>query len=130
MHVCREFDYIIRIMNMLSTVDTLARRPATPDVDHIQFYASDTKQSFIGVAGAWQSLEPRRGTATIANSATSVAVTLGTDEPDANYGVYVSLGYDNGGCWITSEAVGGFTINVKTAAAGGNGGCRWMLVRD
>ena len=129
-HLAAELDRILFILNAISTVATLANRPATPAIDHIDFYASDTNQSFIGVGGQWVSKGPRRGTATIANSTTAIAVTLGTDEPDTNYAVYVSLGYDHGGAWITSEATTGFTINVKNAAAGGNGGLRWALVRD
>jgi len=123
-------DEIVLIINALSLVDTLASRTPLPHIDHIQYYASDTKQSFIGVAGAWQNMGPRRGSDTIANSATTKAVTLTPNEPDASYGVYVNLGYDNGGVWVTSKATTGFTVNVKTAAAGGNGGFRWILVRD
>ena len=125
-----EFDKLIFVVNTLSRVDTLANRSATPALDHIFFYASDTKQSFVGSAGAWENVGPRRGSATIADSGTTVAVTLTPNEPDANYGVYTEVGFDTGGWWITSKATTGFTININTAASGGNGGVRWTLVRD
>lgn len=130
LHLCAEFDRIIHILNALSRVDTLANRTPTPTLDHIMFHASDTNESFVAINGEWVSIGPRRGTATIADAATTIAVTLGTDEPDTDYAVYVELGYDNGGVWITSKATTGFTINVKNAAAGGNGDLRWSLVRD
>lgn len=53
----RVLDYswqgMIYVLNALLTVDTLANRPATPEIDQILFMASDTGELFAAVDGAW-----------------------------------------------------------------------------
>lgn len=118
------------VVNALSLVDTLANRTSTPGINHILFTASDTKQTFVGIAGAWQNVGPRRGSATITAGNTSVSVTLSPAEPNANYRLSLSTNYDHGRMWWTNKAVGGFDVTVITAAPGGGATVDWLLTRD
>lgn len=47
---------MIQTLNALSRVDTIANRPAIPDLDHIFFTASDTSQTYVAVNGVWVQL--------------------------------------------------------------------------
>ena len=109
-----QFDEVVYILNALSQADTLANRTALPDIDHILFYASDSKQTFVGTAGAWQNVGPRRGSATISAGSSTVAVTLTPNEPNANYRISLTGSAEIGGLWYTSKAASGFTINMAT----------------
>jgi hypothetical protein len=59
--------------------------------------------------------------------------TAGTDqtgyEADTSYDVWVTTSFDNGGFWITSKAVSGFTVNWKTATVDTNQTLSWLVVR-
>ena len=118
------------VVNGLSKVDTLANRRSTPIFNEAFFTASNTKQTFAGVAGVWENVGPRRGSATILAAATTVAVTLSPAEPDANYRLSLSTNYSHGGLWWTLKATTGWTINAATAAPGGGATVDWTLTRD
>lgn len=118
------------VLNALCKVDTLANRPATPTLDEIFYFADNSKELFVADSGAWQMVGPRRGSATIAASGTSVTVTLSPAEANANYRLGLTTDYDNGGLWYTSKLAGSFVINVKTAAPGGGATVDWSLTRD
>ena len=53
---------------------------------------------------------PKAGTATIADTASSVAVTFATAFPDANYAVSVTPDGDEA-IWVTNKTASGFTLN-------------------
>ncbi len=53
---------------------------------------------------------PKAGTDTIANSSATVAVSFATDFASANYSIGLSSDGDEE-IWVTSKAVGGFTLN-------------------
>jgi hypothetical protein len=59
--------------------------------------------------------------------------TAGTDqtgyETDTSYDVWVTTSFDNGGFWITSKAVSGFTVNWTTATADADQTLSWLVVR-
>ena len=125
----RTMTMVIHTLNALSITDTLANRTATPLQNHIFFTASDTNQLFCGVAGAWQNAGPRRGTATVAEAATTATVTLSPVENATTYVLGLTSGYDAGRVWWTSKAVGSFVINVSTAGPVGGGSVDWTLWR-
>lgn len=116
-------------VNALCRVDTLANRTSTPTINEIFFVASDTLQLFVGVAGAWQNAGPRRARTTIAESATSAAVTFSPAENAATYSLTFAPSYNAGAVWYTAKATSGFTINVSTAAPVGGGTVDWTLWR-
>jgi len=66
-----------------------------------------------------------RGSATFATSGT-VSVSFGTDEPDATYFLAISGDVDEN-FWVTSKAVGGFTINSDNALSTAT--VDWVLIR-
>lgn len=115
--------------NALFRIDTLANRTTTPDLDESFFAASDTKQLFGGVSGAWENLGPRRARATVVEAATTVAVTLSPAENATTYILSLTPSYDAGRVWYTAKATSGFTINVATAAPVGGGTVDWTLWR-
>lgn len=115
--------------NALLRVDTLANRTATPDLDESLFVTSDTNQLFAGVSGAWQNAGPRRGRTTVAEAATTAAVTLSPAENATTYSLSLTPSYNAGAVWYTAKATSGFTINVATAAPAGGGTVDWTLWR-
>lgn len=125
----RVLTMVIHTLNALSITDTLANRTATPGQNHILFTASNTKQLFVGVAGAWENAGPRRGQATVAEAATTSAVTLSPAENLTTYILTFLPSYDAGRIWYTSKATSGFTVNVTTAAPAGGGTVDWTLWR-
>lgn len=50
----------------------------------------------------------------------------GCAEPDANYGVHVTPGWNAGAVWVTSKATTGFTVNWQTAP-GSNTALDWLI---
>lgn len=120
---------LIFVVNALCKVDTLANRRSTPEMNEGFFAASDTRQLFVGISGTWENLGPRRGTATVAEAATTVAVSLSPAEPDDSYVVNATPEDNLGSVWITSKATSGFTINVSTAAGAGGDTVGWTLWR-
>lgn len=125
----RAWTQMVQVLNALSRTDTLANRPATPDLNHSFFTTSDSKQTFIGVAGVWEAVGPRRGSVTIANPATTGAVTLTPNEPNTNYRLSFLADYNSGATFYTAKAAGGFTVNVTTSP-GASGVVDWLLQRD
>ena len=125
----RVWSLAIQTVNALSRVDTLANRPTTPALDHVFFTTSDSKQTFVGVSGAWENVGPRRGSATITNPATTAAVTLTPNEANANYRLAFLPDYNAGAVWHTAKASTGFTVNVVTTP-GVSGVVDWQLTRD
>ncbi|HAM54126.1 MAG TPA: hypothetical protein DCQ64_01395 [Candidatus Rokubacteria bacterium] len=126
----RHWVQLTYVVNALSLVDTLANRTSTPGINHIFFTASDTKQTFVGVGGAWENVGPRRGSATLTAGNSSVAVTLSPAEADTSYRLTLSTNYNAGDLWWTSKATSGFTINTETVAPGGGATVDWLLTRD
>jgi len=53
---------MVYVLNALCKVDTLANRSATPTLNETFFVASDTDQTFVGVAGAWKEVGRVNGT--------------------------------------------------------------------
>lgn len=114
--------------NALLRADTLSNRAATPDLNESAFVASDTKQLFVGVNGAWENAGPRRGSVSVSGGATTATVTLSPSEPDTNYHVVATARGNMGALWISSPAVGSFVVNVASAPVGATD-VDWALFR-
>ena len=125
----RVWTILVQTVNALSQTDTLAVRQSVPDLDHIFFTESDSLVTSVAVAGVWEHVGPRRGNVTINNPATTVAVTLTPNEPDANYRIAPGADYNAGFVWTTVKATTGFTLNVTTSP-GASGVLDFMLMRD
>lgn len=65
---------------------------------------------------------------TFGAAVTSVAVTFGSAEPDADYMVVTQLAW-NTKVWITSLASTGFTITVADAPGGSGLDIKWAVIR-
>ena len=65
--------------------------------------------------------------AAITNGATTLAVTFGTAQADANYAVLCTPNYGTT-CYVTSQTASGFTINFGTAAPA-SATVHWLVVR-
>lgn len=116
-------------LNALSKVDTLANRTTTPGQNEIFFTTSNTKETFIGVAGAWQMVGPRRGSVTMTSGATTAAVTLSPATADTSYRLSLTPSWNAGAIWYTAKATTGWTVNVGTAP-GADSTVDWSLTRD
>ena len=125
----RIWSELVFTVNTLCRVDTLANRRTTPQLNESFFAASNTRQLFVGVAGTWENVGPRRALATIANTATSVTVTLTPAEPDTSYLVVATAEDNLGAIWITSKLAGSFVINSAVAAGVGGDTVGWTLWR-
>lgn len=120
---------MLHTVNALSIVDTLANRTSTPGQNHILFTASNTKETFIGVSGAWQMVGPRRGSVTMTSGATTAAVTLSPATADTSYRLALTPSWNAGSIWYTAKATTGWTVNVTTAP-GSDSTVDWLLTRD
>jgi hypothetical protein len=79
-----------------------------------------------GIDTSHDTLTQQNGTATIASTSTSTAVTLAAPMPDANY--RVSLSASAGELvWVTGKTTTGFTLNRATAGAALN--IDWLAAR-
>lgn len=120
---------LIYTVNALSLVDTLANRTATPGQNHLIFTASDSLQTFVGVAGVWQNAGPRRGTVTVAEAATTATVTLSPAEPNTSYAPILTPQANVGNFWTSSLLAGSFVVNIETAPGVGGAVIGWTLWR-
>lgn len=116
-------------VNALSLVDTLANRTSTPGQNHIFFTTSNSKETFVGVAGAWQMVGPRRGSVTMTAATTTATVTLSPATADTSYRVALTPSWNAGGLWVTSKGTSSFIANAATAP-GSDGTVDWQLTRD
>lgn len=86
--------------------------------DAYKFDSASTTGGPVNVPGISNTAEESRslrGAATFVSAAT-VAVSFSLDEPDATY--FISLGGNLGETfWVTSKAVGGFTLNSSNASS-------------
>lgn len=125
----RAWTTLTATVNGLCKADTLANRAATIYQNELFFIASDTKQLFASVAGAWENVGPRRGSASVGAGLSTATVTLSPAEADANYRVMLTA---NWGTTVSyaSKLAGSFVINTGTVAPGGGGTVDYLLVRD
>lgn len=99
--------------SVLGPLDTVL-----PNPDYYQANGSTvTNQTTVGSHFPRIELQ-QKGIARSFTNVTSLAVTFPLQEPDTNYGVFVSFSYNAGAYWITSKTVSGCTINWVTANAG------------
>lgn len=125
----RAWGLLTATVNGLCKVDTLANRPGTIYQNELFYIASNTKQLFASVAGAWENVGPRRGSATFAATETTNTVTLSPAEANANYRLVLTGTWDST-LRYGSKAAGSFVITAGTAAPGGGGTVDYLLVRD
>jgi hypothetical protein len=94
------------------------------------YTASDTKQSYVGVSGAWSNLGPRRGRVTMAGGETTLTVTLSPAEPNTNYSVMFSNNWQSGHIRWTAKNTGDFRLAWAGTAAAAGEILDWILVQD
>lgn len=58
----RLWTMLVHTVNALCKVDTLANRPATPELNETFFVASDTDRTYVAVNGAWREVGRLAGT--------------------------------------------------------------------
>lgn len=127
--LARLWTNMVYTYNALFRTDTLANRTTTPDLNESFFGASDTKQLFGGVDGAWENLGPRRGRQAVAEAAATATVTLSPAENATTYSLTFAPSYNAGAVWYTAKATGSFVINVATVGPAGGGTVDWTLWR-
>lgn len=81
--------------------------------------------AFLADLAANTAAKRKSGTATIANTATTVVVAHTLPSAPSVKDINVNLTANLGAVWITAIDATNFTINVATAAAAGNGVVGW-----
>ncbi len=109
---------VIRVVNAMVQTNTLATRAATPLLNEITYYASDTQQGWVAVDGDWKEIASRRGIATLGATDASVAVSFAVVGSTASLVPILTTSYSAGHLWVTSLTATGFTANVETTDAG------------
>jgi len=86
--------------------------PATHrTINLLQLEALEDATDALGIKKLW--LKQKGVNVTVTAGFTSISVTLPEPEPDTNYGVIVTPGWDTS-VWITDKTTSGFTINFGT----------------
>jgi hypothetical protein len=86
--------------------------------------------SLTGLKGLSTGNNPKyqlRGAVAVNAGATSVNVSFAPQQPDNNYGIFVSPTW-NTTCYITSKTTTGFTVNFGTAAPTEGGYIEWFML--